>query len=110
MLGLEIVSPMRSRRRKAPSPSTPAPTSKSPDGIEAIDRLADRMCERSWNAGRRGLFEDFELPLVPVLARMEHAGIGVDREYLEEMGQELRHKLSVNSKRGSMSWPVSHST
>jgi DNA polymerase-1 len=35
------------------------------------------------------------LPLVPVLARMEHAGIGVDRAYLEEMGSDLREKLSA---------------
>jgi DNA polymerase-1 len=45
------------------------------------------------------LFRDFELPLVPVLARMEHAGIGVDRAYLEQLGEELRGKLVELEKR-----------
>ncbi|MBW3667547.1 MAG: DNA polymerase I, partial [Actinobacteria bacterium] len=41
------------------------------------------------------LFTSFELPLVPVLARMEHHGIGVDRAYLEEMGEDLRRRLAA---------------
>src|SRR5690606_33987902 len=36
----------------------------------------------------------FELPLVPVLARMELTGIAVDRAYLEAMGDDLRKELA----------------
>ncbi|HSL27456.1 MAG TPA: DNA polymerase I, partial [Acidimicrobiia bacterium] len=45
------------------------------------------------------LFRRFELPLVPVLARMEHVGIGVDRPYLEGLGDELRSRLSELERR-----------
>ena len=37
--------------------------------------------------GGRQLFDEVELPLVRVLAKMEDAGIGVDRGYLEELGR-----------------------
>ena len=62
--------------------------------IEAIRRLAAHLDEELEKREEVELFEKFELPLVPVLARMEHVGIGVDREYLEDMGAELREKLS----------------
>jgi DNA polymerase-1 len=39
------------------------------------------------------LYQDLELPLVPVLARMEARGIGVDREFLLRFGQELEGEM-----------------
>ena len=62
--------------------------------IEAVRRLAEKMREELAERDEIELFEQFELPLVPVLARMEHAGIGVDRAYLEGMGTDLRERLS----------------
>ena len=41
------------------------------------------------------LLQEMELPLVRVLARMEQHGIGVDRNYLEEMGETLRGELAT---------------
>ena len=41
------------------------------------------------------LLREMELPLVRVLARMEQHGIGVDRNYLEEMGETLRGELAT---------------
>lgn len=61
--------------------------------IEAVRRLAERLEEELKDREELDLFRDFELPLVPVLARMEHAGIGVDRQYLEALGEDLRKKL-----------------
>ncbi|HEV7127567.1 MAG TPA: DNA polymerase, partial [Ktedonobacterales bacterium] len=46
----------------------------------------------------RGLFELFnqvEMPLVPVLARMELAGILVDREFLRRMGKDLAEQIGA---------------
>ena len=40
------------------------------------------------------LLREMELPLVRVLARMEQHGIGVDRNYLEEMGADMRGDLA----------------
>jgi DNA polymerase-1 len=62
--------------------------------VEAIRRLAELMRSELAERDETGLFDEFELPLVPVLARMEHAGIGVDRAYLEKLGAELREKIA----------------
>jgi DNA polymerase I len=62
--------------------------------VAAIDRLADRMWSELEARDERDLFERFELPLIPVLARMELVGIGVDRDYLEGLGEELRTELA----------------
>jgi len=40
-----------------------------------------------------GLYESIELPLTEVLARMEHTGILVDRERLEELSTEFQNIL-----------------
>ena len=66
--------------------------------VGAISRLAERMWSELEERAERDLFEQFELPLVPVLARMELAGIGIDRRYLEEMGEELRFELTQLEK------------
>ena len=62
--------------------------------IEAVRRLAEMMRAELDDRDELELFDEFELPLVPVLARMEHVGIGVDRAYLEEMGADLRERLN----------------
>jgi DNA polymerase-1 len=40
------------------------------------------------------LFDDVEMPLVGVLARMEARGVLIDRGYLEELGADLRSQLA----------------
>ncbi|MDH5504435.1 MAG: DNA polymerase I [Acidimicrobiia bacterium] len=41
------------------------------------------------------LFNEIEMPLVPVLHAMEERGIGVDRQYLVDLGKTLRADLLV---------------
>jgi len=41
------------------------------------------------------LFHEVEVPLVPVLARMERNGIKLDKQVLATQGEELRERLSV---------------
>lgn len=36
------------------------------------------------------LFEEVEMPLVPVLAKMEHEGVGLDVQYLDELSKEVQ--------------------
>jgi DNA polymerase-1 len=67
--------------------------------VEAVGKLGDRLEAELEARDELDLFRRFELPLVPVLARMEHAGIGVDRAYLEEMGADLRSRLSELERR-----------
>ena len=75
----------------------------SPDGpdlegaarrVTAIDRLLETMNEQIDARGGRELLIDIELPLIPILAQMEHTGIGVDRGFLEELGADLRNRLA----------------
>jgi DNA polymerase-1 len=43
--------------------------------------------------GLMSLYQDLELPLLEVLARMEALGIGVDREFLSRFGEELEREM-----------------
>ncbi len=45
------------------------------------------------------LFRRIEMPLVEVLARMEAVGIAVDRDYLTELGDELRRRIAEHERR-----------
>ncbi|MFZ0013903.1 MAG: DNA polymerase I, partial [Acidimicrobiia bacterium] len=63
--------------------------------VEAVRQLVVALEDELRSRDEIDLFLTYELPLVPVLARMEHAGIGVDRAYLEEMGADLRTKLAA---------------
>ncbi|HEX2154329.1 MAG TPA: DNA polymerase I [Acidimicrobiia bacterium] len=93
-LGLEVESP------DTETETGTLPFDSGPDleaagrRVAAIERLAERMWNELEARDETPLFERFELPLVPVLARMELAGIGVDRSYLEGMGDDLRFELA----------------
>ena len=96
LLGLELVSPDEEGEAAGMLPFQAGPDLEVEGRrIEAVRRLVEVMRGELNDRDERELFEEFELPLVPVLARMEHAGIGVDRAYLEEMGSDLREKLSA---------------
>lgn len=60
----------------------------------AIRRLADVFAEQIDEQGGRDILDRTELPLIPILAGMEQEGIGVDRAYLEALGDELREELA----------------
>jgi DNA polymerase-1 len=95
VLGLELVSPDEE------TADGTLPFDEGPDvdlegrRVEAVRRLVDELEEELAIREELDLFRRYELPLVPVLARMEHAGIGVDRAYLEEMGDDLRTKIAA---------------
>lgn len=44
------------------------------------------------------LFRDIEMPLITVLSDMEYTGIKVDKNVLDDMGEEIRIKLELLSK------------
>lgn len=95
LLGLELDSP------DAADIDGMLPFDEGPDidqegkRVEAVRRLVQTLHEELEMREELDLFTTYELPLVPVLARMEHAGIGVDRTYLEEMGADLRQRLTA---------------
>ncbi|MGH8871759.1 MAG: DNA polymerase I [Acidimicrobiia bacterium] len=96
LLGLELFSPDGDNGEAGTLPFDSGPDVEVEGRrIEAVRRLVDVMRSELADRDEADLFEEFELPLIPVLARMEHAGIGVDRAYLENMGAELREKLTA---------------
>jgi DNA polymerase-1 len=46
------------------------------------------------DAGLTALFREVEMPLIPVLTRMELAGVAIDRDKLNEMGIEFGQQLA----------------
>jgi DNA polymerase-1 len=52
-------------------------------------RLSDTLGEALAARELVELYETIELPLVPVLAEMEDAGVRIDVEFLEQLGKEL---------------------
>ncbi len=60
----------------------------------AVERLIEPLTEQLTARGAIELFEDVELPLIPILARMEVAGVGVDVRFLTDLGDRLRNRLA----------------
>ncbi|HEX2404112.1 MAG TPA: DNA polymerase I, partial [Acidimicrobiia bacterium] len=96
LLGLELVSPDDDAAALGTLPFDSGPDLETEGRrIEGVRRLVEVMRAELSDREEGDLFEEFELPLIPVLARMEHAGIAVDRAYLEDMGADLREKLTA---------------
>jgi DNA polymerase-1 len=71
------------------------------DLAEAADitgRLTTALREDVKQAGLTQLYEEIDLPLVPVLARMEHAGVKIDTSALATMSAELEREIAVQAK------------
>ena len=73
----------------------------SGDLAEAADitgRLASSFREEIEQAGLTTLYEEIDLPLVPVLARMEQAGVKIDTAALAQMSTELEREIGIKAK------------
>jgi DNA polymerase I len=73
----------------------------SGDLAEAADitgRLASAFREEIQQAGLTKLYEEIDLPLVPVLARMEQAGVKIDTAALAQMSTELEREIGIKAK------------
>ena len=64
-------------------------------GLEALSALAvrDPLARALQEEGLERLFREIELPLIPVLARMEAMGIAVDLEALAVLDREFRTEI-----------------
>jgi DNA polymerase I len=73
----------------------------SGDLAEAADvtgRLTAALREDVRQAGLTKLYDEMDLPLVPVLARMEQAGVKIDTAALAKMSTELEREIAVKAK------------
>jgi DNA polymerase I len=57
--------------------------------VAVLVRLGDALAEALEARELVDLYERIERPLVPVLAKMEDAGVRIDVKFLEDLGQEL---------------------
>jgi DNA polymerase-1 len=73
----------------------------SGDLAEAADvtgRLTTALRENVKQSGLTKLYEEMDLPLVPVLARMEQAGVKIDTAALAKMSTELERESALKAK------------
>ena len=64
------------------------------DCAEAVFLLQPVLTAELEKAGMKQLYDTVELPLCPVLYRMEKRGIAVDKSQLEQFGQMLAQRIS----------------
>ncbi len=69
-----------------------------PEAADITGRLATALRREVEEAGLLKLYEEMDLPLVPVLARMEHAGVKIDRAALAEMSSRLEREIDAKAK------------
>ena len=70
-------------------------TAYAAEDAEIVQRLRHPLTRALNEAGAIDLFERVEIPLIPVLARMERNGILVDTKALARQGIELRKELEI---------------
>jgi DNA polymerase-1 len=68
------------------------------EAADVSGRLADTLAEEVQQQGLRKLYEEIDLPLAPVLARMEEAGVKIDKEALARMSSRLEKEIDAKAK------------
>jgi len=63
------------------------------DRMRVMLELAPRLESELDRLGNAELFRDLEMPLVPVLAEIEIAGVAIDLPYLQQVSRELYEQL-----------------
>ncbi len=63
--------------------------------VEATLRLAPAFREELAAREQEALLRDIELRLIPVLVKMERAGVAVDESLLNDLGKELEEQISA---------------
>ncbi|HWF93081.1 MAG TPA: DNA polymerase I [Terriglobales bacterium] len=68
------------------------------EAADVTGRLTTILRQEVEQAGLLKLYEEMDLPLVPVLARMEDAGVKIDRAALREMSSRLEQEIAAKGK------------
>jgi DNA polymerase-1 len=69
-----------------------------PESADITGRLVQTLRSEVEQAGLAQLYEEIDLPLVPVLARMEAAGVKIDIDALAQMSSELEREIAIKAK------------
>ena len=68
------------------------------EAADMTGRLAKALTAETEEAGLLKLYEQIDLPLVPVLTRMEEAGVAIDRAALAKMSERLEHEIDLKAQ------------
>lgn len=68
------------------------------EAADITGRLATALRKDVEEAGLLKIYDDIDLPLVPVLARMEDAGVKIDRAALAAMSSRLQREIDTKAK------------
>ena len=68
------------------------------EAADLTGRLAAALGQEVEQEKLRKLYDEIDLPLVPVLTRMEQAGVAIDRAALANMSTRLEGEISVKAK------------
>ena len=68
------------------------------ESADITGRLAAALRGEVEQGGLSALYEEMDLPLVPVLARMEQAGVKIDTAALSKMSTELKREIAAKAK------------
>ena len=69
-----------------------------PESADITSRLTIALRRDVEEAGLLKVYEDIDLPLVPVLHRMESTGVRIDRKALAEMSARLEREIDVKAR------------
>lgn len=69
-----------------------------PEAADLTGRLTAALRSEVETAGLRKLYDEIDLPLVPVLQRMESMGVKIDRKALAEMSARLEREIDAKAK------------
>ena len=69
-----------------------------PEAADITGRLTTALRSEVESAGLLKLYDEIDLPLVPVLARMENTGVRIDRTALSEMSSRLEREIEAKAK------------
>ena len=68
------------------------------EAADITGRLTSALREEVEEAGLVKLYKEIDLPLVPVLAHMEQAGVAIDRPALGKMSERLECEIDAKAK------------
>ena len=68
------------------------------ESADITGRLATALRSEVEELGLAKIYEDIDLPLVPVLTRMEQAGVKIDRKALGEMSLRLEREVAAKAR------------
>jgi DNA polymerase I len=68
------------------------------EAADVAGRLASALRREVDQAGLTKVYEEIDLPLVPVLARMERAGVKIDETVLSDMSQRLERESDAKAR------------